>query len=128
MGYDLQAVGTLVDDYNCDLGGVMVSYGVKLALQSVVSDCCRKARWNVWSRVDLGTRCFKKSMTTGPDWREVKGRIAIDLTDGKIIDAECGDTITRPRETRQIDRNNVMDIQTVLLYAGRCDSRDRSCP
>ena len=74
----------------------------------------------VWTRTDLGTRCFKTSNRTGPDWKDVRGRISVDANTGRILDIEDGPSITREREHRKIDRNRTFDVETYLIYQGRC--------
>ena len=74
----------------------------------------------IWARTDLVTRCFKTSNRSGPSWKDVKGRVTTELRTGKVIDVEDGQSITRSRAHRQIDRQRTMDTQTFLIYQGRC--------
>ena len=80
--------------------------------------------WEVSSRTDVCTMCFKHAKMTGPDWKQVRGHATVNMHSGGVIAAEDSVGLTRDRERRHIDRNTTLDIQTLLRQKARC-VRDR---
>ena len=98
MGHELQRVGA---SGQVEFDGAAVRGDARMALESLVPQVRRDARWTVWSRVDLGTRCYKSSNRSGPDWRDARGRVTTELRIGRVIDVDDASTIT---ETENIER------------------------
>ena len=123
MGYALASLQVNGCGQIC-VGSIVLPDNVKRAVASLAETCDLSGKLGVWSRTDLGTRCFKGSTKIGPDWRGVEARLTVEIHSGAVVDAEDAGSISRDREHRKIDRHRAMDTQTFLLYRARCNESD----
>ena len=70
---------------------------------------------SVWSRTDLGSKCFRTTLKNGPDWKNVRVRITHDARTGHVIDVEQAWNMPKQDEHRLLPGGK-RDITTTLLY------------